>query len=100
MVANAVAEELGRRLRGLRQARQYSLGEAARTLGISKSGLVRVEAGRTMPGIAYTIRLCKIYGARLEEAVSGLQDLAPPAVADDPDQPLLPGLGVSNETRK
>ena len=90
------SEELGRRLRVMRLGRGMGMNDAARRLGLSRSYLHVIESGKTMPGLDYLIRLVKFYGGRLEEVVSGIQELAPQAIPDDPLQPLLPGF----ETRK
>jgi transcriptional regulator with XRE-family HTH domain len=90
-----VAKELGGRLCGARKSRGLGLNETARVLKVSKSYLAHVEAGRYLPGMEYLLRLCKLYGAKASEIVYGLEVLAPAAVPDDPRQPLLPGIEVS-----
>jgi transcriptional regulator with XRE-family HTH domain len=71
--ADAVAASIAKHIRGLRQARGWSLDELAYRSGVSKGMVVQIEGARTNPSIGTLCRLAEAFGVsigRLVEAAA------------------------------
>jgi transcriptional regulator with XRE-family HTH domain len=69
-----------RKLRELREARGWTLGQVSQALGCVESTICRYEAGLIDPPLSKVVQLAAVLGVRLEELI----DLGPPA--GDPTQ--------------
>ncbi len=66
-----VLEQVGARLRSLRQYRSVTLAVLAEATGISTSTLSRIENGRLRPTLEQLLPLARTYGVTLDELVGG-----------------------------
>ncbi|MYW04899.1 XRE family transcriptional regulator [Streptomyces sp. SID3343] len=71
-----VLDQVGPRLRRLRDGRGLTLAALAEATGISKSTLSRLESGQRRPGLELLLPLAAAYGVPLDELVGA------PAVGD------------------
>ncbi len=65
--AETLAKHLGRRVRHLRAARDWSLETLARISGVSRSMLSQIERERANPTLAVTLRIARAFGMTLGE---------------------------------
>ena len=65
-----VPEELGPRLKRLRQQRRITLTALAETTGVSKSTLSRLETGQRRPTLELLLALSKAYRVPLDDLVA------------------------------
>jgi ribosome-binding protein aMBF1 (putative translation factor) len=63
--ATALAYELGRAVRGLREQRGWSQSQLAATAGMTQSAVARFEAGGTVPSLPVLDRLARALDADL-----------------------------------
>lgn len=61
----AVAAAVAQHVKGLRQARGWSLDELAHRSGVSKGMVVQIEGGRTNPSIGTLCRLAESFGVSI-----------------------------------
>jgi transcriptional regulator with XRE-family HTH domain len=105
-----VDARLAVRLKGLRQARGWTLDDLAARSGVSRATLSRLENAETSPTAAVLGKLCTAFGLTLsrlmmmvEEAAAPLVRLADQVVWRDPAQGFTrrivspPGQGLSGE---
>jgi ribosome-binding protein aMBF1 (putative translation factor) len=74
--ATALAYELGRTVRELRERRGWSQSELARRTGMTQSAVARFEAGGTMPTLPVLNRLAAALDADLVVTVKPRADVA------------------------
>ncbi len=67
--AESVSQHLGRRVKELRNARNWSLEALARASGVSRSMLSQIERERANPTLAVTLRIARAFGMALGELV-------------------------------
>ncbi len=88
---------LGRKIRELRQAKDWSLAELAKKSGVALSSLSRIETGRMTGTLESHIRVARSMGARLSELYASLDD-AGPAIevkpAEESSDPIAAGKGA------
>ncbi len=87
---------LGRKVRELRQAKDWSLAELAKKSGVALSSLSRIETGRMTGTLESHLRVARAMGARLSELYASLD--TGPAVevkqAEEASDPIASGKGV------
>lgn len=66
----AVLQNVGPRLRGIRQARGVTLTELAEQTGLVPSTISRIERGRTRPTLEQLLPLARAYAVSLDELVA------------------------------
>jgi transcriptional regulator with XRE-family HTH domain len=66
---DAVLDAVGPRLRAVRQQRGATLGQVAKTTGISVSTLSRLESGQRRPTLELLLRLAQAHQVPLDELV-------------------------------
>jgi transcriptional regulator with XRE-family HTH domain len=66
-----MTEMLAGRVKGLREARRWSLREAAEKAGVSKSMLSKIERGTTSPTATILGRLAEGFGLSISQLVGG-----------------------------
>lgn len=64
-LAAKLANELGRRIRELREAREWSQSDLARAASMTQSAVARFEAGGTIPTLPVLYRLTEALDADL-----------------------------------
>jgi transcriptional regulator with XRE-family HTH domain len=69
-----VAIALGRRIRELRQKREWTVEEAAERFGIEPAHVRRVEAGRTNPSLATLVSIARAFST---DVVDLLEERSP-----------------------
>ena len=72
------AMTLGRKIRELRQQRDWSLAELSKRSGVALSSLSRIETGRMTGTLESHIQVAKSLGVRLPELYAGLDPLGGP----------------------
>jgi transcriptional regulator with XRE-family HTH domain len=102
-------ELLGERLRKLRKARAYSLEEAGRLSGVSKSMISKIERQQATPTTTVLARLAEALGVTFSELMASEQDsevifqpLERQPILTDPESghtrrclaPILPARGI------
>ena len=65
---------LARRLVGLRQARNWSLDDAAEASGLSRATLSRIERGETSPTARQLGQVCAAFGMTMSRLLGGLDE--------------------------
>ena len=65
-----VEQTVGRRLREFREARELSLRELARRLGISPSAISQIETGKSLPSVSTLYAIVSELGMSLDELFS------------------------------
>lgn len=71
--ADRVSSELCRRVRQLRQAREWSLEALSNACGVSRSMLSQIERNEANPTLAVTVRIAQAFGLTLGELVESPQ---------------------------
>ena len=66
--------KLARRLVGLRQARNWSLDDAAEASGLSRATLSRIERGETSPTARQLGQVCSGFGITMSRLLGGLDE--------------------------
>ena len=66
-VADAINEDLGRRVKKLRGDRGWSLEELASASGVSRSMLSEIERKRANPTLSVTYRIARAFGLSLQD---------------------------------
>ena len=74
--ATALAYQLGRAVRELRQRREWSQTDLARAAGMTQSAVARFEAGGTVPTLPVLDRLAQALDADLTITVTPRIDVA------------------------
>ncbi len=74
--ATALAHELGRAMRELRELREWSQSELARAAGMTQSAVARFEAGGTVPPLTVLDRLAPALDADLTITVTPRTDVS------------------------
>ena len=69
---------LGRKLRELRQQKDWSLAELSKRSGVALSSLSRIETGRMTGTLESHIQVARAMGVRLAELYAGLDPLGGP----------------------
>lgn len=69
--ASKVEDDVGRRLRAQREAREMSLRELARRLGISPSAISQIETGKSLPSVGTLYSIVTELGMSLDELFAG-----------------------------
>ncbi|WP_424528533.1 helix-turn-helix domain-containing protein [Sphaerisporangium viridialbum] len=64
--ATRIAYELGKAVRGMREARGWSQSDLAREAGMTQSAIARFEAGGTIPTLPVLERLAHALDANVE----------------------------------
>ncbi len=67
--ADAINEDLGRRVKKLRGDRGWSLEELANASGVSKSMLSEIEREKANPTLSVTYRIARAFGLNLQELI-------------------------------
>lgn len=67
--ADAINENLGRRVKKLRGDRCWSLEELANVSGVSKSMLSEIEREKANPTLSVTYRIARAFGLNLQELI-------------------------------
>jgi transcriptional regulator with XRE-family HTH domain len=67
--ADAINENLGRRVKKLRGDRGWSLEELANVSGVSKSMLSEIEREKANPTLSVTFRIARAFGLNLQELI-------------------------------
>ena len=67
--ADAINENLGRRVKKLRGDRGWSLEELANVSGVSKSMLSEIEREKANPTLSVTYRIARAFGLNLQELI-------------------------------
>ena len=87
----------GRKLREIRQKKDWSLAELAKRSGVALSSLSRMETGKMTGTLESHLRIARALGARVSELYASL-DPAGPAVevrkAEELSDPVLAGKGA------
>src|SRR5512136_2376633 len=65
--AEVIHQHLGRRVKHLRGARDWSLEDLARASGVSRSMLSQIEREQANPTLAVTLRIARAFGLSLGE---------------------------------
>ena len=65
--ANAINEDLGRRVKKLRGNRSWSLEQLASASGVSRSMLSEIERERANPTLSVTYRIARAFGLSLQD---------------------------------
>lgn len=68
-IADAINEDLGRRVKKLRADRGWSLEELAATSGVSRSMLSEIERERANPTLSVTYRIARAFGLSLQDLI-------------------------------
>jgi transcriptional regulator with XRE-family HTH domain len=66
-IADAINEDLGRRVKKLRSDRGWSLEELASASGVSRSMLSEIERKRANPTLSVTYRIARAFGLSLQD---------------------------------
>lgn len=74
---STVEDDVGRRLRAHREARQVSLRELARRLGISPSAISQIETGKSRPSVSTLYAIVSELDMSLDELFSGNAGASP-----------------------
>src|SRR5258708_14589452 len=74
----ALGQELGTRLRGLREERGWSQREVGRRLGVLQSKLSKYESGTHQPSLRTMVRLAGLYAVSTDYLLTGAELAAPP----------------------
>lgn len=74
----ALGQELGARLRELREERGWSQRELGRRLGILQSKLSKYESGTHQPSLRTMVRLADVYAVSTDYLLTGAELPAPP----------------------
>lgn len=69
---------LGRKIRELRQQKDWSLAVLSKRSGVALSSLSRIETGRMTGTLESHIAIAKVLGARLAELYAGMDSLGGP----------------------
>jgi transcriptional regulator with XRE-family HTH domain len=93
----AALNDVGPRLKRIRAHRNISLAELARSTGISKSTLSRLETGQRKPSLELLLPLASAYGVPLDDLV-GAPEVGDPRVRMKPQ--LVNGRTVIPLTRQ
>ncbi|HEV2718495.1 MAG TPA: helix-turn-helix transcriptional regulator [Thermoanaerobaculia bacterium] len=72
--------EFGPRLKRLREARDLSLAELARLLGIDYMQVYRYEKGLNLPAVETAVRLAQILQVSTDELLTGSERSSPPKI--------------------
>jgi len=67
--ADAINENLGRRVKKLRGDRGWSLEELSKVSGVSKSMLSEIEREKANPTLSVTFRIARAFGLNLQELI-------------------------------
>ena len=67
--ADAINEDLGRRVKKLRADRNWSLEELASASGVSRSMLSEIERQRANPTLSVTYRIAQAFGLSLQDLI-------------------------------
>lgn len=67
--ADAINEDLGRRVKKLRGDRDWSLEELASASGVSRSMLSEIERKRANPTLSVTYRIARAFGLSLQDLI-------------------------------
>ena len=87
----AIEDDIGRRLRAHREARNLSLRELARRLGLSPSAISQFETGKSRPSVSTLYAIVGELDISLDELFSGIGEQATAA------EPGRPGKGEQRE---
>jgi len=68
-IADAINEDLGRRVKKLRGDRGWSLEELASASGVSRSMLSEIERKRANPTLSVTYRIARAFGLSLQDLI-------------------------------
>lgn len=79
MPPEAIGEFVGRRVKKLRNDRDWSLEELAQISGVSRSMLSEIERERANPTLTVTFRIARAFGLSLQELISSVE-VAPPKI--------------------
>lgn len=87
---------LGRKLREMRQAKDWSLAELAKRSGVALSSLSRIETGRMTGTLDSHLRVARALGVRLSELYASLDPAGPPVEVkkEEPAHQLSAGKGA------
>lgn len=86
---SATAPEVGHVLQSLRQSRNFSLDELARSSGVSKSVLSQIERDRTNPTLGTLWRLAQALGVEIEDLLRRRTSTAGISILDEHSTPIL-----------
>lgn len=59
--------ELAYKIRSIREAREWTLGELAQRLDVSQATVQKYESGRETPSLLYCSRIAKLGGVTLDD---------------------------------
>lgn len=79
---------LGNRLRSLRQKRRMSLDQVAKTSGVSRSTISKIELGQVVPGTAILAKLVEALGTSFA-AIMSTESAGETVLLRSRDQPVL-----------
>ncbi len=96
MTAQSVPSVFGRRLRRERQARDWTIREAARKCGMAPATVGRAEAGRDI-ALSNALALAALYGVTLDWLLAGTACEACDGVPPDGFACLSCGAGAAAE---
>lgn len=90
-LSDALPEDIGPRLRGVRKERGIGLRELSRVLDISPSALSQIETGRTRPSVMTLYAIVSELQMSLDDLlrVRGTRPPAQPAIHDGPRPPAV-----------
>ena len=105
-LSDALPDDIGQRLRGVRKERGIGLRELSRVLDISPSALSQIETGRTRPSVMTLYAIVSELQMSLDELlrvrvrVRGTRPPAPPVIHDGPRLPAVSGAVLHAEGRR
>lgn len=89
---------LGKKLKELRQVRDWSLAEVSKRSGVALSSLSRIETGKMTGTLESHLKVARALGVRLSELYASI-DVPGPAVevrqAEDPSDQIAAGKGAA-----
>jgi transcriptional regulator with XRE-family HTH domain len=74
--ADAINEDLGRRVKKLRGDRGWSLEELASASGVSRSMLSEIERKRANPTLSVTYRIARAFGLSLQDLIESADSVS------------------------
>ena len=80
--ANAAAATLGQRLRAMRSAQGWTVEEASRAIGLSRSAISKIERGDVTPSFDALLKLAAGFGREISDLLADTPAAAPPSPAD------------------
>lgn len=81
--------ELGRKIRHVRESKQFTQGELAKRLGISRASVVNIEAGRQHTPLHLLWQLAEMLGTELTSLIPSREEMLAPAKRVQLDQETI-----------